>query len=114
MKQTSGPRVRPGRAGRPSPQPITIISRQRAPRAGAATLAQRWRTERAESIRRDQGRILDGRNRNAACDLAGVEPWYETYKGDDPDGQCVTYGGPPPAPYRGGRGRAWPADPPTR
>lgn len=37
----------------------------------------------------DQGRILDGRNRNAACDLAGVEPWFEAYEGDDPDGYAL-------------------------
>lgn len=38
----------------------------------------------------DQGRILDGRNRNAACELAGVEPWFEDYKGDDPDGYALS------------------------
>lgn len=32
------------------------------------------------------GSILDGRNRYAACQLAGVEPQYVTYEGDDPDG----------------------------
>jgi DNA modification methylase len=32
-----------------------------------------------------EGRILDGRHRQAACLLAGVEPRYVTYKGDDPD-----------------------------
>lgn len=37
----------------------------------------------------DQGRILDGRNRNAACEIAEVEPWYETYDGDDPDGYAL-------------------------
>lgn len=32
------------------------------------------------------GRILDGRNRLAACELAGVKPTFQTYEGDDPDG----------------------------
>jgi hypothetical protein len=31
------------------------------------------------------GRILDGRNRNAACDLAGIEPTYRTWEGDEND-----------------------------
>jgi len=35
------------------------------------------------------GRILDGRNRLAACELAGVEPTFETYDGDDPDGYAL-------------------------
>jgi ParB-like nuclease family protein len=38
----------------------------------------------------EEGRILDGRNRNAACNLAGVEPWFETYSGDDPDGYALS------------------------
>jgi ParB-like chromosome segregation protein Spo0J len=37
----------------------------------------------------DQDRVLDGRNRLAACELAGVEPRFETYKGDDPDGYAL-------------------------
>lgn len=36
-----------------------------------------------------QGRVLDGRNRLAACELAGVEPAFETYEGDDPDGYAL-------------------------
>jgi hypothetical protein len=38
----------------------------------------------------DQGRILDGRNRHAACLIAGVEPRFETYSGDDPDGYALS------------------------
>jgi hypothetical protein len=33
-----------------------------------------------------EGRILDGRNRCAACWRADVEPQFTTYDGDDPDG----------------------------
>jgi hypothetical protein len=32
------------------------------------------------------GRILDGRNRHAACAMAGVEPEFVTYEGPDPEG----------------------------
>lgn len=35
------------------------------------------------------GRVLDGRNRLAACELAGVEPVFVTYDGDDPDGYAL-------------------------
>jgi hypothetical protein len=35
------------------------------------------------------GEILDGRNRHAACELAGVEPKFEPYSGDDPVGFVV-------------------------
>lgn len=35
------------------------------------------------------GRILDGRNRHAACEMVGVEPKFETYDGDDPDGYAL-------------------------
>ena len=31
-----------------------------------------------------QGKILDGRNRFVACELAGVEPRFDEYTGDDP------------------------------
>src|SRR5687767_89338 len=37
-----------------------------------------------------EGRVLDGRNRLAACRLAGVEPTFETYGGDDPDGYALS------------------------
>jgi hypothetical protein len=33
-----------------------------------------------------KGRIFDGRNRLAACEIVGVEPQFETYEGDDTDG----------------------------
>lgn len=32
---------------------------------------------------RGESRVLDGRNRLAACELAGVEPKFETFDGDD-------------------------------
>lgn len=35
------------------------------------------------------GRILDGRNRYSACQLAGVEPQFVTYDGDDPSGYAL-------------------------
>jgi len=35
------------------------------------------------------GRVLDGRNRLAACEQAGVEPSYVDYDGDDPDGYAL-------------------------
>jgi hypothetical protein len=33
-----------------------------------------------------EGKILDGRNRYRACQIAGVDPWIEEYTGDDPLG----------------------------
>jgi len=36
------------------------------------------------------GRILDGRNRFAACRAGGVEPTFTTYAGDDPDGYALS------------------------
>jgi len=36
------------------------------------------------------GRVLDGRNRVAACKIADVEPRYETYAGDDPEGYAFS------------------------
>jgi ParB-like chromosome segregation protein Spo0J len=36
-----------------------------------------------------EGRVLDGRNRLAACALAGIEPTFETYAGEDADGYAL-------------------------
>jgi ParB-like chromosome segregation protein Spo0J len=36
-----------------------------------------------------EGRVLDGRNRLAACALVDVEPEFTTYDGDDPDGYAL-------------------------
>jgi hypothetical protein len=36
-----------------------------------------------------EGRILDGRNRFAACELAGVIPRFVDYDGDDPSGYAL-------------------------
>jgi hypothetical protein len=36
-----------------------------------------------------EGRLLDGRNRLKACEIAGVEPRFETYEGD-PDAYVVS------------------------
>lgn len=37
-----------------------------------------------------EGRVLDGRNRLAACELAGIEPTFATFDGDDPDGYALS------------------------
>jgi ParB-like chromosome segregation protein Spo0J len=34
-------------------------------------------------------RVLDGRNRLRACEIAGVKPEFATYDGDDPDGYAL-------------------------
>lgn len=39
------------------------------------------------------GRVLDGRNRLAACEIAGVEARFETYGGDDPEGFALAANG---------------------
>lgn len=36
-----------------------------------------------------EGRVLDGRNRLAACEIAHVEPAFVTYDGNDPDGYAL-------------------------
>jgi hypothetical protein len=36
------------------------------------------------------GEILDGKNRARACEVAGVEPTFKTYEGDDPVGFVVS------------------------
>jgi ParB-like chromosome segregation protein Spo0J len=36
-----------------------------------------------------EGRVLDGRNRLAACELIGLEPAFMTYDGDDPGGYAL-------------------------
>lgn len=36
-----------------------------------------------------EGRVLDGRNRLAACELIGLEPTFTTYAGGDPDGYAL-------------------------
>lgn len=38
----------------------------------------------------DTGRLLDGRNRLAACDLAGVDPVFDIYEGDDAQGLVIS------------------------
>lgn len=55
----------------------------------------------AESIKSDgqhepivldvDGILLDGRNRLAACEIAGVEPRFTTYTGDDPKGVVLSH-----------------------
>ena len=39
------------------------------------------------------GRILDGRNRAAACDRAGIEPVYVTWEGEDTAGYALAANG---------------------
>lgn len=41
-------------------------------------------------VRDVDGGVLDGRNRLAACELAGVVPRFETYAGDDPVGLVIS------------------------
>jgi hypothetical protein len=41
-------------------------------------------------VRNGDGLLLDGRNRLKACEIAGVEPRFETYKGTNPVGFIVS------------------------
>jgi protein gp37/ParB-like chromosome segregation protein Spo0J len=37
-----------------------------------------------------EGKVLDGRNRYRACEMAGVEPRYVAYDGNDPVGKAIS------------------------
>ena len=37
------------------------------------------------------GKVLDGRNRLRACEMAGVAPRFQQYTGDDPLGDVVSW-----------------------
>lgn len=41
-------------------------------------------------VETSDGKVLDGRARLLACDLAGVPVWWHTYTGDDPWGYAIT------------------------
>ncbi len=41
-------------------------------------------------VRDGAGTILDGRNRLAACEIAGIAPRFEEYKGDNPVGFIIS------------------------
>ncbi|MFE2560813.1 ParB/RepB/Spo0J family partition protein [Streptomyces sp. NPDC059352] len=41
-------------------------------------------------VRDRSGRIIDGRNRLKACEIADMEPSYTTYEGEDPDGYALS------------------------
>ncbi|MGW2546812.1 ParB/RepB/Spo0J family partition protein [Kitasatospora sp. NPDC001574] len=41
-------------------------------------------------VRDNNGRILDGRNRLRACEIAGVEPQFSTYEGSDSDAYALS------------------------
>src|SRR5258706_7186431 len=41
-------------------------------------------------VRDGAGTILDGRNRLAACEIAGVAPRFDVYKGDNPVGFIIS------------------------
>jgi ParB-like chromosome segregation protein Spo0J len=52
----------------------------------AADIAERGLLQ---PITRHDGVILDGRNRYAACQIAGVTPQFVDYEGDDPEGYAL-------------------------
>lgn len=58
--------------------PMIAEAEQRLLADDIATFGQR------ETIKLLDGMVLDGRNRQAACAMVGVEPAYEQYTGDDP------------------------------
>jgi hypothetical protein len=73
-----------GRSQRPKFHPFCLLF----PRLGDEELQ-----ELAEDIRQNGllndivllgGKILDGRNRHEACRIAGVEPRFKEFEGDDP------------------------------
>jgi hypothetical protein len=37
-----------------------------------------------------ENKILEGRNRDRACEMAGVKPTYEQYTGSDPRGYVIS------------------------
>lgn len=53
----------------------------------AADIAERGQLQ--PIILDTEGRVLDGRNRLAACEIADVEPTFETFDGEDPDGYAL-------------------------
>lgn len=57
----------------------------------AASIAERG--QRIPIVLDIEGRILDGRNRLAACRKADVVPIVTVYEGDDPDGEALNLNG---------------------
>lgn len=57
----------------------------------AASIAERG--QRIPIVLDVDGRILDGRNRLAACQQADVVPLVTVYEGDDPDGEALNLNG---------------------
>lgn len=65
--------------------PVTINGAVHAPAAQAG-----HRRRRCPAVAHEDE---DGRNRYAACQLAGIEPTFTTYDGDDPDGYALAANG---------------------